>query len=152
MNCKHGLLQKGGPLNCAVKWVHEYVDWPNILKFLIVGSTGKAERAKREKFARGRWNCPSASQNLAGTHAKGRARGKQGAMPPRAQTLRSILDAARSREEAVVCGWAKERTSKDLRRMGFPVFTRYWYPSTRKNTNNPFPFLLNIPPFPRRGA
>ena len=44
--------------------------------------------------------------------------------PPRAQTLRSILGAARSREEAGEL-LVSERASKDLESKVFPVFGRY---------------------------
>jgi hypothetical protein len=85
---------KKGHILCRQMSVYLLAEY---FKVFFVGNTGKAELVK---FARGRQKGPSASKNLVGTHVKERARGKQGAMPPpRAQTLRSILGAARSREE-----------------------------------------------------
>lgn len=70
-------------------------------KEFFVGNTGTTEWVKREVCER-ETERSQRILNLVGTHVKERARGKQGAMPPspRAQTLRSILGAARSREEA----------------------------------------------------
>jgi hypothetical protein len=78
----------------------------------------------REKFARGRWNCPNASQNLAGTHAKGRVRGK-GARGHAAARAEPPVNTRRGAVEGGSGQVVSERANEQVGKKGVPVFARY---------------------------
>ena len=116
----------------------------------FVGNTGTTEWVKREVCER-ETERSQRILNLVGTHVKVRARGKQGATPPpppRAQTLRSILGAARSREEAGELLVSERAKIWRAKCSPYLADTDYWYNSTGKNA---FSFKRTSP-IPRGGG
>jgi len=145
-SCWPTQLRKMGHVLCRQMSVYLLAEY---FKEFFVGNTGTAEWVKREVCER-ETERSQRILNLVGTHVKERARGKQGAMPPppRAQTLRSILGAARSREEAGELLVSERARTWRAKCSPYLADTDYWYNSAGKNAF----FFKRTSPIPRGGG
>lgn len=123
-------IYQGGVLHWAVKWICQKCvclvgDYFNIFLCWQHWESRVSQESEME-----------VSQRIlkSSRHARNGKSEREGsrsrAFASRAQAARSILGEPWSREE--VSEWAAG--SKEA---GVPAFARYWYTSTRKNTNNP---------------